>query len=287
MTPAGWPESAATVERWVRATLASSAQGVEGLERMRITAALDGDDLDLTVDATGVSLLLTAQARDDQARGAASSADPEPPVAARRPGVARSLRLVAHPVLIDGFAVRIDGELHDLPIEWIVYDRERTAGRAETRMTLAARDDLSGSRGAFAASMASADLGALAERVGRAALGPEGVHVNDVGLDIRPDGAEGITIRARGRVRWRLVSASARASARLSFSPDGLVTIRDLRVRSANPLVAIALRAVRGRIRAQIGRTIDLNETAAPGSPRIHALKVRAGDELSVEFRWS
>ncbi|MGO1508042.1 MAG: hypothetical protein ACTHW5_08365, partial [Microbacterium sp.] len=59
-----WPGDSATVERWVRSTLLRAAQDsdeidLKGLEGVKVTASLSGNDLDhLTLNATGTKLTL-------------------------------------------------------------------------------------------------------------------------------------------------------------------------------------------------------------------------------------
>jgi len=75
--------------------------------------------------------------------------------------------------------------------------------------------------------------------------------------------------------------------ARIDIHPDGIVTVRDLRLSSGNPFVSIAVRAARRSLRAEIGRTYDLNDSVGAGahSPRLHDVRVTVGDDITVAAR--
>lgn len=280
----GWPEDADAVIRRIRAELASAGDQLDGLEAVRISAELRGDDLEqLTVDASGVDLRMRPAAA--SASSSALPAPASPDIRIRRPGVARRARLRAAPVLIDGVPLTFDAEVIDAPIDWIEYVSPVDPAHPETAFAIDSRDGGEGVRGSLSASMRVADVGPLIERLAGAALEAEGVAVRSVRVDVDQDGADGIRVFARARVRWKLLSASARAKARLRITPDAVVTVQDLTVGSRNPIVALALRAARTTVRAQIGRTIDLNGEVPLSALRLHSLRVTVARDVSVEAR--
>ena len=281
-----WPEDADAVIRRIRDELAASADVFDGLDDVRVAADLRGDDLEhLTIDASGAALRLRPQPSATATTGGVAESSPTSEIRSRRSGIARRVRLIAAPVRIDEIPLTIDVELLDAPIEWLEYAEPTDSARPETALGAELRDDGEGMRGALSASIRSSDVGPLLERVTRAALAAEGLVIRSVRVDLDQDGADGIRLSARVRARWRLLSASARAKVRLRISPDAVVTVHELEVGSRNPIVALALRAARKAIRAQVGRTLDLNDSRSGSAVRLHGLRVTVGRDLNVEAR--
>lgn len=284
----GWPGDADAVIRRIRAELAAAGDQLGGLDAVRISADLRGDDLEqLTFDASGVALQLRPQPSATPPPGIASAhsdTTAATEIRSRRPGIARRVRLIAAPARVDGIPLTVDVELLDLPIDWLEYEEPSDPTRPETVVGIDVRDD-EGVRGALSASIRSNDIGPLFERIARAALEADGVDIRSVRIDLRQDGADGIRIAARVGVRWKLLSASARMRARLRISPDAVVTVRDLGVSSRNPIVALALFAARTQVRAQIGRTLDLNDETSSSGVRLHDVRLTAGRDLKLSAR--
>lgn len=288
-----WPGDSATVARWVRASLRPDESELEirGLDEVRIAAEVSGDDLDsLTIDASGVKLRVraakSARTADDTVR-----AYPTPPaapeIARRSTGTARTFRLLARPVRIEGIPITIDAQIHDAPIEWRVYAQPVESGRPESRYGIELVGDGDGMRGSLVGSMRADDLSLLLSAVLRPAMRAGGIRLRRLTVSVAQDGPEGIRIEGSAGIRWKVIGASARGMVRLTVTSDGVVTVRDLRVGSGNPIVALAIRAARKPIREQIGRAYDLNESlAADGAaPRLHDVRVTAGDELAISAR--
>lgn len=281
-----WPEDADAVIRRIRDELAASADVFDGLDDVRVAADLRGDDLEhLTIDASGAALRLRPQPSATAATGGVTESSPTSEIRSRRSGIARRVRLIAAPVRIDEIPLTIDVELLDVPIDWLEYAEPTDSARPETALGAELRDSGEGMRGTLSASIRSSDVGPLLERVTRAALAAEGLVIRSVRVDLDQDGADGIRLSARVRARWRLLSASARAKVRLRISPDAVVTVHELDVGSRNPLVAFALRAARKTIRAQIGRTFDLNDGSSAAAVRLHQTRVTVGRDVSVSAR--
>lgn len=288
MTTHDWPGDSATVTRWARASLRPdpSEFDLRGIDDVHISSTVVGDDLDqLVVDASGVALGFSVPRNDRTPTASAPPAAPE--IVERRRGTVRTVRMLARPVEIDGVPLTIDAQLDEAPIEWQVYASPVTEGRPGTRYGLALADGGSGMRGSFLATMLTADLAPLLTAIVRPAFEAAGARLRRLRITVAQDGADGIRFDGAAGVRWRFISASARGSARLGIDPDGAVTVRDLRVGSRNPFIALALRAARRTIHAEIGRRHDLNAMlAADGvAARLHDMRVTVGDEIRISAR--
>ncbi|MFK0403166.1 hypothetical protein ACIQTT_12600 [Microbacterium sp. NPDC090225] len=288
MTTHEWPGDSATVEQWMRESLRPDPSEFElrGIDDVRISSTVDGDHLErLIVDGTGVALRLRVPKHDSAPTASASPVAPD--VVERRRGTARTVRMLARPVEIEGIPLTIDVQLDDAPIEWQVFASPVVAGRPESLYGIVLADDGAGMRGSFLASMTADDLTPLLTSLLRPALKAAGMRLRHLSVTGAQDGTDGIRIDGAAAVRWRLIGASARGSARIGIEPDGVVTVRDLRVGSTNPFVALALRAARKNIRAEIGRRHDLNASlAADGvALRVHDLRVTVDDEIRISAR--
>ncbi|QNA93807.1 MULTISPECIES: hypothetical protein [unclassified Microbacterium] len=291
MTPAQeWPGDAATVTRWVRASLRPEEAELEvrGLADVRVSCEVAGDDLEhLTLDASDVELRVRAPKNGTASSAAATTPSETPAVVHRRRGTARTLRVTARPVRIEGVPLTIDAQVHDTPVEWLVYAEPAVAGRPESRFGIEVVEEGAGMRGSLLASLGAADLTPLLTRVLRPAVQAGGMRLRRVRAHVAQDGADGIRVDVAAGVRWRVLPASARATVRVGLRPDGVITVRDIRVSSGNPVIALALRAARKPIRAEIGRSHDLNEILGLGSsaPRLHDVRVTIDDDITITAR--
>jgi hypothetical protein len=259
---------------------------VEGLEKVRISAELDGTNLDsLTWDATNVTLRFTQGTAAPHTQVPASA--PRPEVVHSRSGIARSLRFTARPLRIQRTKVAFDAQLFDVPIAWVVYDTPSVPGIPASIRGVEPGSEATGVRGTLDMSLRTADLAPLMRSLLEPALRGTGFHLGRLDLDVEQDGIDGIHARGRARIRWKLISASVKGDARLHISDDGVITVNELRVSSRNPLIAIGLRIARSHVRAQVGRSFDLNQEfslSAP-APRLHHVRVSAGQELRISAR--
>ncbi|GAB3596286.1 hypothetical protein [Microbacterium tumbae] len=279
-----WPADADDVVRWARAMLQSSDPevSVTGLDRVRVRAELDGSDLTSFLwDATDVSLEL--QAGDGAGHPASSLPRPEPTVVRRRPGKARSVRFTAQPLRLQEVAISFDAQLTHLPIAWLVHEAPTDPDVPESVHGLEADGDGSGRLELW---MRADDVGTLAAALMRPALAASGVSLSRLILRVAQDGEDGIRISGRAGVRWKLLRASARGEARLGVSPDGVVAVRDLRISSVNPLIAVGLRIARKAIRTAIGRSHDLNGELPGDGSRLHDVRVTVREELRISAQW-
>jgi hypothetical protein len=288
MTTHDWPGDSLTVKRWARASLRPDPSEFEirGIDDVRISATVDGDDLDqLVVDASGIALDLGAPRHDRTPTASLPPVAPE--IVERRRGAARTVRMLARPVEIEGIPLAIDAQIDDAPIEWQVYASPVAEGRPESRYGLTLAEGGAGMHGSFLASMRTSDLAPLLTALLRPAFQASGARLRRLTVTAAQDGADGIRVDGAAGVRWRLLSASARGSARIGVDPDGVLTVRDLRVGSRNPFIALALRAARKTIRAEIGRRHDLNASLAVDgvTVRLHDVRVTVADEIRISAR--
>lgn len=283
-----WPADETDITRWVRASM-EPADDVEvhGLDGIRISAALTDADLEhLTIDATGADLTIRFL-REPATSAVTTDARASAVEASRRSGRAALHRIIASPVRIQGFPLDIDVRILDAPVDWIEYDRPLTAGRSESAYAMEVTGDGEGLHGSVDASIRAEDLGPLLTAVMKPALRSAGVRLRRLDLAVSADGTDGFSLTATARIRWKVLLASARGTTRIGVSRDGVLTIRDLAVGSAHPIIAIALRAARRAMRKQIGRTYDLNsEIAADGiRARVHDVRVVVDDDIRVSAR--
>lgn len=291
-TPAAWPGDAATVERWLREELranvvSGSELQLDGVDDIRITAQLDGTDLEhLLIDATGVNL--TVQMQDD-AQLAAADALPAavPEIISRTPGMLRTGRLIADPVMVQGFPVHVDATVSDAPVDWAEYADDREQGRPASRFGIEESPGPATSSGSFSVRIQAADIAPLLVAIARPMLATAGVRLRRLECTITVGQRQVVTVHALASARWKIFGVSARATASVQISPDAVVTVKRVRLSSSNPLVAIALFAVRSQVRASEGQRFDLNAEAGPVSPRVHDLRVTAGDDVAIAGRFS
>ncbi|UYO97364.1 hypothetical protein OED01_01140 [Microbacterium sp. M28] len=279
-----WPRDADAVVDWIRTVALEPGEEViaTGLERIRVTAELIGTDLEsLAIDATDAALDL-------------HFADPSPaPMPAVEPdvvrsstGIARSVRMTAQPMRISGIPLFLDVRLSDAPITWLVYANPTVRGTEQSRHDLQVAEDGTGVRGSVDLSIRADDIAPLIRSMLEPGLASAGIRLRRLDIDILQDGADGIRLRARGAARWKLLSASARASARVRITSDGILTLRDLRIGSGNPVVAFGLLFVRRHLRDAIGNTFDLNaDEAGLQGIRVHGVQVAADEDVRIRAR--
>ena len=289
-----WPGDTPTVVSWVRDALFRVSDdgeiSVSGLDRIKVSAELDGTDLQhLRLDATGVKLRIHVNdvAGTQEAAAESEAAEPEPVL--RETGIAKNFRILAHPMHIERTPVTFDVRAFDIPIVWSTFAEPTVADAPASIHSLMPAEDLKGVHGTFDAAVGTKDLAPLFSSVLRPALREGGVHLGRVRFDVMPDGSDGIRVTGYAGLRWKLLRASARAEARIQITQDAVITLQHLAVGSRNPLVKFGLLFVRRHLREAVGQSIDLNaQLAAEGAPtRIHGLRVGAGNQLTVSARFS
>ena len=298
-TPAAWPGDAATVERWLRAALhsgveqAAQAGGpqIGGLDGIRITAELTGDDLThLLIDATGVDLTLQAPERARSLLDLDSSSQPQTPeVVSRTAAMLRSARFAAQPATVQGYPVHLEATVAEVPFDWARYAAESRPGHPASIFGFAATDASAQPSGSFSARVRRDHVAPVIAAIAGPLLATAGVRLRSLTGTITADRHQVVTVRGAASIRWKLFGASVRARASVHISRDAVVTVRRLRLRSLNPLVAFALMMVRAELRRAEGQVIDLNaELAADVSTsiRLRDLLITADDELHLSGRF-
>ncbi|GAA3937131.1 hypothetical protein [Microbacterium soli] len=314
-TSQAWPGDAAAVERRLRSELLNALDTelrVTGLDGIRTAVELDGTTLThVLVDATGVRIdvhpaetgtgAADAGARNTGAGGpgaaavadAASQADD---ILTRTSGKLRFARLMAAPVTVQGHDIHLDATVADLPFDWVEHTAPRDPERPETRYGVEDSPLPAHPTGSFTARMRLADIGPLLADIARPLLEPSGVRLRRLDASVHADRRQNVTLKGFASVRWKIFGATVRGTAVVHADRDGVLTVRKVRLRSGNPIIAIALHLARHRIRAVEGERLDLNapDSAPDDAPtpasaervlRVHDLRVRTGTDLEITGR--
>ncbi|MGY5766132.1 hypothetical protein ACXET9_13140 [Brachybacterium sp. DNPG3] len=294
-SPGSWPGSSATVAHWARALLrAGGADGsggagqearVRGLEDVRVDAEVVGSDLQLLdLDATGARLRLEVRPPAAGDRPSDHLDEPSPTVVRSVEGMLRRLRVHAAPVLVDTAEVTLDVRVDELPIRWLTYAEPVDPAVPESICAIEpdeATEAAEAADGALVDAQAAvpvAHLGPLLRAILIPPAEASGLRVTRLEVDVDPD----LRVRVRMRSGYRLLRASARAEARVEVSADGRIALHEVRLRSANPLVALTLLIARRPLRSLMATRVDLNEMLArQGAPlRVHDLRLTADDGI-------
>jgi len=292
--PDAWPCDAATLERWLRETLLEPADDSEvklgGLDRIRVSAEVTGPEIShLLIDATGVAITVDPG---DQPRSTTTPTTPATPeIVTRNPGVLRSARLAATPVVIQGFDVHVEGSIQDLALDWVRYATEQEPDRPASIFGFEEPEDKPRERpsGTFSARMRASDIAPMLKAVIQPLLATAGVRLRRLDATVTASSRQKITVDAVASVRWKIVGATVRATAVAHVDPDGVITVKRLRLRSRNPLIAAALAVARSSLREAEGKRVDLNEGLSTGTTtlRIHDLRITADEDVAVSARFS
>lgn len=297
--PTAWPGDAATVERWLRtqmlADLPDEELRVTGLDDVRTTIDLDGTDVvHLRMDASGVSLTIRPPA--DAAREDSSKSDAEEPaepdIVSRTAGMLHSFRLIADPVSVQGYDIHLDAAGRSIPLDWVQYAAPAEPDRPDTAFGVHFHelDRPARPTGTFTARMRTADISRLISSLAAPLLAPTGVRLRRLDLTLTAGRRQTITLNAAAAVRWKIFGTTLRAKLVVRVSPDAVITVERVRLRSRNPIIAILLRSIRDDLRAVEGETHDLNEGLTPPgetSPRLHDLRVFVSRDTEISGRVS
>lgn len=288
MTTPEWPGTSSNVTQWLRASLRpdDSEFTIHGLDDVRISVALTGSDLEhLTIDASRAKLRF----RRSEGTPAPAKTSSSPAVVSRSSGFAHTIRVLADPVRVERIPITLDLQLHNAPIEWQTYAAPEVSTRPESRYALRIADEREGMNGSLVASVKESDLAPLLVACLRPALNEAGIRLRRLSVSVVQDGADGVRIEGKARIRWKVLGASFTGMTRLVVTPDGVLTVRALQIGSKNPLVALALRAARKAIAAEVGRSHDLNEhLGAEGSHhRLHSVRIAVDERITLTARLS
>lgn len=246
------PTSDAEIETRVRELLARLAQRrVRGLERIVVTAHLDGADIaSLTVDGTGVAI---------EVDGPDPERLPAVDVTHREPAVVRTLELVAHPASVAGVPVDVAISASDVRFAWATSSTDQLALEVQppspdapvvgTARVSAPRKGIEG-----AARAALAD-----------ALRSRGFTLTDLDLDLESRGPRELSVRAEAKVRKSVVRAAVVVTGVASIDDALVLSVRDAEISSTNPVVGALVAPFRPRIAAAAARRIDIAALLPPG----------------------
>ncbi|SJN39104.1 hypothetical protein FM104_10350 [Microbacterium esteraromaticum] len=258
----------------------------DGIDGIRVAAQLDGNDLEhVLIDATGVDL--TARMTEDGQSAGADTTPAEPPaIVSRTSGMLRTARIVAGPATVQGYAVHLDVTVSDAAFDWVEYVSARDAGRSASAFGIEDSPETARLSGSFSARMRASDIAPLIRAVATPMLATTGVRLRRLEGTVTVSRRQVVKVRALASVRWKIFGATVRAAVSVQITPAAIVDVKRVRLRSWNPIVAIALLAARRQVRAVEGQRFDLNEEAGATAPRISNLRLSAGDDLAISARF-
>lgn len=292
MTTPEWPGTSSNVTQWLRSSLRpdDSEFTIHGLDDVRISAALTGSDLEhLTIDASRAKLRFRRSEGTPAPASAPEKTSSSPAVVSRSSGFAHTIRVLADPVRVERIPITLDLQLHNAPIEWQTYAAPEVSTRPESRFALRIADEREAMDGSLVASVKESDLAPLLVACLRPALNEAGIRLRRLSVSVVQDGADGVRIEGKTRIRWKVLGASFTGMTRLVVTPDGVLTVRALQIGSKNPLIALALRAARKAIAAEVGQSHDLNERlGAEGTHhRLHSVRIAVDERITLTARLS
>jgi hypothetical protein len=247
-----------------------TAGAVEGLDRARLEATVDGPDVPvLLVDLTGVAVRTRAPARRTTGAGQ---------VAHREQGALRTASVTAHPVTVAGVPAHLDAVLDGLTFTWL----EGTDG--SLAVTLVEPGEETPVSGQARLAVDRDRLVEATREVLAGTLATQGFALASLEVDLTSHGPTSVGVRADAKVRKGMLTAVARVAATVEVSDDLVLTVRDVEATSRNPLVAALLVAFRSRLEAVEGRRVDLGAALPPGV-RVQELRLDVGDELVLTVR--
>ncbi|RCK70051.1 hypothetical protein DT076_08630 [Desertihabitans brevis] len=200
-----------------------------------------------------------------------------PPGARRTPASVRRAVLRARPVHLRGVPVEVEADAADLPFSWV-------EGGDRCGIEVAAPAPGWRLRGTARASAPTRELVAAVRAAAAEELGRQGVRLTRFEVDLTGSGPRTLRARVRTAVRKGLVSGSVTASGTASVDDALVLQLRDVRLTSRNPILAVALLVLRGKIRAAVGRPVPLAEHLPPWV-HLTDLQVGAGPTLTLSLR--
>jgi len=253
------------------AVRASAGNTVQGLDRARIDAVVDGADVtSLDIDLTGVVA--------GTAHGTAGVEPWRPQVRSREEASLHRLRLDAHAMTAVDLPVDVTAELEGVRFAWV----EGTDGRVGAE--LLEPTDATPLTGHARLAVDKQGLIGTAHGLLTVALSSQGIQLVGFDLDVRQQGPRGASLAIDAKVRKGFLSASAQATASASIDDQMVLTVGDIQISSGNPFVSALLGAVRGRIEAAAHQRIDLGEVLPPGV-RLADVRLDVGDQVVISAR--
>ncbi|WP_069386811.1 hypothetical protein [Cellulosimicrobium cellulans] len=217
-------------------------------ERVRVAAALDGADVaSLAVDLSGV--VARVRVGSPQAPHA-----PWRPAERRstEPGTVRTLRVDAHPVVVEDVPVDVTAVAEGLRLDWVETHDDRL-GIAPVEP-----DEAHPVSGHVRVAVPQDAVVATARRLLTDELSARGLALSSLDVEITSSGPRAVAVRAFARVRKGLLSASVQAVLAADVDDRSVLTVRELDLSSRNPAVAALLVVARRHVEELRGRTFDL-----------------------------
>ncbi|MFA4840411.1 MAG: hypothetical protein WC580_01735 [Agrococcus sp.] len=237
-----------------------------------ISAELGGADI-ARLDLDLTDFILAGEIDRDRAR-----LQPQGAAVSSEPAVLRHLTVRASPMRVSGAEVTVDAQLRNLPFCWIETDN------GELAVELARPGDERPLHGRAHVSVPKHQLGAAVLALAESALFQMGVSVSRFEVDVESTGPRSVRLIVDGKVRKGLLGATVHGSAHATIDDRMGVTLSDITLESANPLVAAMLAATHGRIRRYEGRPLDL-ASQLPAGIRLADVQVRVVDDVIIEAR--
>lgn len=241
----------------------------------RLSADVDGADVTLDLDATGVEAEgVTEWVPIDDLLPTRSGE-----VRTLETGVLRALTVRAHPMRVEGVPVDLGVELHDMRLRWVDVVVDGGVGIEHVDP-----DDAHPLRGHLRIEAPLAETVAAVQRAAGTAMSELGVTVTDLDVRLRSDDPRTVHAEVDARVKKGFLGAPASATATLRVDDALRVHVEGLRITSSNVIVAGLLAAVRGKVEAATKEPFDL-AAHLPAGVRVTDVQVTAGDRVGLEAR--
>lgn len=122
---------------------------------------------------------------------------------------------------------------------------------------------LQGCEAEFEAEMLTSDIERLCVSLVQPMVESAGAKLTRAAVELSQGADHVVHLTAAARVTWKWLSGSARVRAAVRVTHDGRCTLLKLKIRSRNPLLALALLAARGQVKQAVGGELDLNQALA------------------------
>lgn len=218
----------------------------EGLQQLLHPA--QGDRLHVT--CTDVTAEHVGSVALDLTGAVLEPAAAEVPAAGGTPVTVDRLTLTADPVTVQHLRARARAELVRLGCTWV------TDGAG--MLWLVPADGTAAATGQIQVSARIADLEAALETIARPLLADRGLTLDSVRLQVQTHDRRSARVRVQAQVRRGILRAVVDGRGTATVNEDLVLTLSDLSVASANPLVSMGLAVAGRQLQAWDGRQIDL-----------------------------
>lgn len=213
----------------------------------------------------------------------ADETKPRPLVASRTPAQLRTATITGRPLYIESFPLTLDVDIKNVAFEWLT----------DTEGGLWAKDGEQKLNGFVATAEVEGDIDQARDtiwEIAQMAAEESGAHLRHLEFDIdvaRPMlGEQLLTLAGTASGRYKIFGTKVRFSVEAMLeNATGVLTLRDIQLRSGNPMVALALLVFRKQVRQLVGQSTSLIE-GLPEHYRIDNLELRLrGRRLSATLR--